>query len=283
MGSLAFSLIPAGIDSTWQFILLGSLAAGLFSLAKSGFGGSIGLLSTPLMIFACGDSTSLATAIMLPMLIAADYVAVASWWRRWNFRALTGLIPSAVVGVALGAALLYFFRSFNGEQGRKLADAWLKLGVGVIALAFVGLQLVRTLLGRDLAFRPVAWQSATAGVTAGVTSTLAHAAGPVAAMYLLPQQMDKSRYVATTALFFWILNQVKLVPYIAMDMINLQTLGAGLLMLPAIAAGAALGVFLHRKVGARQFTGIIYALLALAGVEMVRKAAGVLWLQSAAG
>ena len=42
--------------------------------------------------------------------------------------------------------------------------------------------------------------SASSVTVAGTTSTLGHAAGPVVAMYMLPQQMPKGRYVATTAL-----------------------------------------------------------------------------------
>ncbi len=91
------------------------------------------------------------------------------------------------------------------------------------------------------------------------------AAGPVAAVYLLPQQLPKHHYVATTALFFWVLNQVKLVPYFGLGMIDLSTLAVSAMLLPAVAAGVALGVFLNRRVGQRSFAGIVYALLALAG------------------
>ena len=87
-----------------------------------------------------------------------------------------------------------------------------------------------------------------------VTSTLAHAAGPIATMYLLPQQMPKGTYVATTVLFFAIVNQVKLIPYIALGLINTATLGAGLVLLPAVVVGAVLGLVLHGRIPQRQFT-----------------------------
>jgi len=144
-------------------------------------------------------------------------------------------------------------------------NAWLQLGVGLIALGFVVLQAVRALRGRPLALRPVFWQGTCAGTAAGVTSTLAHSAGPIVAMYLLPQQMPKGRFVASTALYFWIANQLKLVPYFAERMINLDTLSAGIVLLPGIAVGATLGLLLHRRAPQRPFTVIVHVLLAMTG------------------
>jgi len=41
-----------GIENVWMFLLLGSVSAMLVSMAKAGFGGSIGILSMPLMVYA---------------------------------------------------------------------------------------------------------------------------------------------------------------------------------------------------------------------------------------
>ena len=262
---LAWSFIPPGFDSVWAFLTLGSLSAFLFSLTKAGFGGSAGLLAVPLMIFACGGDVRLATGILLPILIAADYVAVISWLGKWDRRAVGMLLPGTVLGIAAGWVLLRLLGRLDAAGGRELTNAWMKLGVGAIALAFVALQAARAVRGRPLAFRPVLWQGTLAGTTAGLTSTLAHAAGPIVGMYMLPQQMPKGRFVASTALYFWVANQLKLVPYFVEDMIGPDTLGAGVMLLPAIAGGAVLGIYLHRRVGQRPFTGIVYTLLALAG------------------
>lgn len=203
---LAFTFIPAEIDNAVLFLALGSLSAMIFSLAKAGFGGSSGMLAVPLMIFACGGDVRLATGIILPVLIAADYVAVISWLGKWNWRAVWMLLPATVVGIAAGWAILHALGRFYADDGRQLANAWLKISVGLIALAFVALRGIRRLRGRDLALRPGLHQASLAGAAAGVTSTLAHSAGPVVTMYLLPQQMPKGQFVACNALFFWIAN-----------------------------------------------------------------------------
>jgi len=269
----AWSFIPPGIDNVAAFLALGSLSAILFSMAKAGFGASSAMLAVPLMIFACAGDVRLATGILLPILIAADYVAVISWLGKWDRRAVWMLLPGTVLGIAAGWATIHLLGRLDASGSQQLTNAWLKLGVGLIALAFVALQAVRSIRGRPLAFRPDLRHGALAGTAAGLTSTLAHAAGPIVGMYMLPQQMPKGRYVASTALYFWIANQLKLAPYLAERMINTETLGAGLVLLPAIAAGAALGILLHKKVGQRHFTGIVYTLLAVAGVGLCYKGA----------
>ena len=52
-------------------------------------------------------------------------------------------------------------------------------------------------------------------------------------------------------------------------MIDTHTLGAGLLLVPAIVAGGLLGRLLHSRVNQAQFNGIVYGLLALAGVWLM--------------
>lgn len=266
------ALIPGQITGgqVAVFLAVGSVSAMLFSMAKSGFGGGVGILAVPLMVYACNDST-LATGIMLPMLIVADYVAVITWWQRWSIRRLLPLMPGVVIGIAGAWVALYALKRYQLETHQAVLDSALKIAIGTIALVFVGLFLWRAIGRKPLAFRPVTWQAVGAGSVAGFTSTLAHAAGPVAAMYLLPQGMRRQHYVATTAAFFWTVNQLKLPAYYHLGMINTETLGAGVALLPAIAAGAVLGRLLHGRVNDRQFLGVVYALLTLAGAGLIYK------------
>jgi hypothetical protein len=270
----AWALLPEGLagDNLVWFLAIGSISAALFSMAKSGFGGGVGMLSVPLMVIACGPEPALAPGIMLPMLIVADYVAVVTWWRRWDVRRVAALFPGVAIGIVAAWALLAGLQ--HHPTTREQADLVLKLLVGLIALGFVALHVVQSLRARPLAFRPTAAQATGAGAAAGLTSTFAHAAGPIAAMYLLPQQLPKRTYVATTAALFWTVNQLKLVPYIHLELINYSTLGAGLVLLPAIAAGAVAGRLLHDRVPPRVFLRIVYVLLGAAGVHLVATAAG---------
>lgn len=264
-------LVPPQIENLALFLVLGSVSAILFSLAKSGFGGSVGILAVPVMIVACGGRTRVALGLLLPMLIAADYVAVAVWWRKWDGRAILRLLPGAVLGIGISWVALRLLRGWDVETTRHATDAVLKLGIGGISLGFVGLQVARAVRGSPLRVRLTWPRMLAVGTAAGLTSTIAHAAGPVVAMYMLSLRLPKGRYVASIALVFWTVNQAKLPAYVHLRMINWDTLGATVLLVPAIAAGAVAGWLLHRRLGQRQFTGVVYTLLAVAGAGLVWK------------
>lgn len=267
-----FNLLPASLPSVWVFLLVGSASVLLVAVAKGGFGGAIGLLSTPMMIYACGQDTTLALAVLLPALIACDFVAVAKWWRRWDWRPVGLLLPGAVVGIAVGGAAFLLLGRLEHEGYKKQADAWLGMAIGAIALGFVVLQLWRAARARGKGmphFRPVLWQGSCFGAVAGFTSTLAHAAGPVTAMYLLPQGMPKDRYVASNALYYWINNLLKVPVYVLAGQLRPEALHASLVLLPAVVFGTWLGVFLNRRIGQTHFNVVVYVLLALAGGHLV--------------
>ncbi|MBT3200100.1 MAG: sulfite exporter TauE/SafE family protein [Phycisphaerales bacterium] len=269
---LALSLIPQGIPDTTLFLIVGSLSAMVFGMSKTGFGSGISILAIPMMIYACSDKAALAVGIMLPILIVADYVAVITWWKKWNVKTALSLLPASLCGIALGWGALEMFHRMEIDPKTSAANAWLMLGIGLIALGFVALHIIKKIKGQNKAFKPQRKHTVITGLAAGFTSTLAHAAGPVITMYLLPQQKSKASFVATTAFFFWMANQIKLIPYLHQNMINTETLGAGLVLLPGIVAGAILGRFLHNRVGAAQFVAIVYTLLAVAGGHMCYKA-----------
>jgi len=280
MDMLGFVLIPGTIENPLLFIVLGSLSAILVSTAKAGFGGSIGILSFPILLYACGGRAYLAAGVMLPLLITCDLVAVASWWGKWRARPVRLLLGGAVLGIAAGGVALWALRRLDGPAAAQAgrANAALTLAIGLIAILFVVLRGLGALRRRPPAFRPVLWQGALFGAAGGFTSTLAHAAGPIITMYMLPQQLDKGTYVASTVLYYWLNNLIKLLPYFLLGMINTETLGAGLLLVPAVLVGTLSGLALHHRLGQRQFEGIVYALLALAGIHLSIKGAESIWL-----
>lgn len=249
-----------------MFVLLGTLGAMVFGMGKVGFGGGVGILAVPMMILACGGDSSMAVGLMLPLLIAADYCAIAAWWREWQWQSIAQLLPGVVLGIVVGAGVIALLKHIGAEE---TTDAALKLIIGVIAMGFVILRGLQWRLNRTWTFRPVPWQAAASGTLVGVTSTLAHAAGPVATMYLLSQRLGKRRFVATNVCLFWIVNQLKLVPYGLLGLIRTDTLTMGLWLIPGVVAGAILGRVLNRLLGERSFAGIIYALLSVAGVHMI--------------
>lgn len=267
---LAFSVLPSEVASPVRFFVVAALSATIMGAAKGGFAGSVGILSMPLMLYACQDDPNLSPlGIMLPLLIVCDYVAVVYWRGKWDWRNIRLLVPGVLAGVAAGSVVLWWFsRMDRGPEGMAVPNLALRLTIGVIALGFVALQAVRALRGGLNVYRPGFTHGLGVGTAAGLTSTLTHSAGPITTMYLLPQQMAKERYVATATLYYWIGNQVKLVPYVGLKLLDTNTLVTSLVLSPAVIAGAVLGILLHHRVNQKLFNLIVYVLLGLMGVHL---------------
>ena len=146
--------------------------------------------------------------------------------------------------------------------------------IGGICMLFVGIQIWRyfresRLTERSEPFRPAPWQGVSLGSAAGLTSTLAHSAGPLVALFLLPQKMDKQVFVGTTVTYFFFGNLVKFIPFTAQGMFTTQRVLTSLVLVPAVIIGTLIGVFLNRKIDDRMFVLILYGVAFLAGLKLL--------------
>ncbi len=82
-------------------------------------------------------------------------------------------------------------------------------------------------------------------------------------IFLLPQRLTKRTFVGTTIKYFFVGNLVKLIPYCTEGLMTGKNVGTSLVLVPCVAVGAALGVWLNRKFSDRAFRLVVY-LLALA-------------------
>jgi uncharacterized membrane protein YfcA len=228
----------------------------LLGLSKGGFSG-VGLLSLPLM--ALFISPVQAAAITLPILIVQDVVSVWAFRRTWDRRNIVILIAGALVGTLLGYLL-----------AARVSDAAVTLSVGVISIAFA----IRRLIVERRA-TPVAAARADVprglfwGVITGFTSMIAHAGGPPFQIYVLPQRLPRDTLVGTSAVFFALINWIKVPPYIALGQFTDENLGTSAALFPLAIASTWAGVWLVRRVPAERFYTIIYILLVCVGAKLV--------------
>lgn len=233
----------------------------LTGIAKGGFGGGSGGVAVPLMsIFIAPPE---AAAIMLPILCAMDLFGVHAYRGLASRKHLGVLLPGALVGIALGAFAF----------GTMPVDA-IRLVVGGIAVLFAlnrWFRVTERVAARLEASSapPGAVAGSFWGAVSGFTSTLAHAGGPPFAVYVLPQKLDKTVFVATSVVFFLIVNYVKLVPYYFLGQLNLGNLAASLLFAPLAPLGIWLGVWLHRRIPEAPFYHVAYTLLFTTGAKLV--------------
>jgi uncharacterized membrane protein YfcA len=214
------------------FIAIGGLGIFLLGVSKTGFGGSGGNLAVPLVALLLSARETL--AILLPVLIVADLFSLWFYRFKWNRELIKVLALSSIVGIVVGGLLL-----------DVISDFYLKKTIGLIAVGFVAIQFLRRRIVKQReAYIPKRWHGLVFGGATGAMSTMTHAAGPLLSIFLLPMRLKKEVFVATTVLYFAIVNYLKLVPYTILGIMS-------------------------RVISDERFTFIIYMLLLFTGIQLV--------------
>jgi hypothetical protein len=237
------------------FYLAAIPAVILLGLAKGGFAG-LGMLAVPLMTLTL--SPVQAASITLPILIAQDAVSVWVFRQKWDGRNLALLIPAAAIGILLGYLL-----------AARVSSAAVELAVGIISIVFA---LQRLWIERKaLLHIPPArqWFGFLCGTAAGFTSQIAHAGGPPFQMYMLPKRLDRDTYIGTSAIFFAVVNWIKVPAYAALGQFTRQNLTTAAVLLPLAVVATVAGAILIRRVSGERFQTIMYLLLILVGAKLV--------------
>ncbi|MEM9882155.1 MAG: sulfite exporter TauE/SafE family protein [Planctomycetota bacterium] len=264
------SLVPDDTPVVWALV---AMAGGVIvtGLAKSGFGGGVGILAVPLLAVAL--DASVAVGVMLPILIAADIVAVVQHRRHVSSYHLRWSLVGGAVGIALGSALLWWFQG-RGDGGNDALKTVLNLTVGGTCLVLVGLQAYRGLGGRVPRIPRSRTAASSSGGLAGFVSTLAHAAGPIMTVYILDQGLAKRAVVGTLVFYFFCVNLGKLPTFVGLELIDWSTLAASAALIPLVPLGSWIGLRLNERVPERPFVQVMYAGAAAAGVWLVVKEIG---------
>ena len=242
------------ITDPW-FYALAIPAVLITGISKTGLGSGSGGIAVPLMSQVIAPGA--AAGIMLPILCVMDVLGLRAYRGKWSWPDLKLMIPAAVLGIALGALMF-------GLLSVKTTKALL----GTVAVGFALYQGIPAL--RDLKswlperVRPWLW----CGLS-GFTSTLAHAGGPPATIYLWPRKLDRATFVATTVFFFTVVNAVKLVPFALLGQLNFVSLGTALVLMPLAPIGVWLGVRLNKVISDVVFRRITLTLLFLLGVRLL--------------
>jgi hypothetical protein len=244
------------------FYLFAIPAVLLIGLAKGGFSG-LGALGTPLMAIGIDDPVR-AAAILLPILIAQDMVGVAAFRKSWDGSVLAAMLPGAVVGIAFGWLL----------AARISADAVMAV-LGAITILFGAYRLRAERGGGMAASTSPPWVGSLFGVATGFTSQIAHAGGPPFQMWVMPKRLPRDVFVGTSALFFAIVNWVKVPAYLALGQFTAANAAATAILLPFAILASLAGVRLVRRVSPERFYTIVYWLMILAGAKLLLDGIGI--------
>jgi uncharacterized membrane protein YfcA len=241
------------------FYALAVPAVVLMGLAKGGFSG-VGAVSMPLLALAV--SPVQAAAILLPILIVQDMVSVWAFRRDWDRRILAIMVPGAAAGILAGYLLA------------AQVSAAAVLGVlGAISILFAAHRLWLMRGGRVQA--PASSPPAVGvlfGAVSGFTSQIAHAGAPPFQMWVLPRGLPPQTLVGTTAIFFAVINWLKVPAYAALGQFTPQNLSTVAVLLPVAIVSTFAGVWLVKRVQAERFYVLIYGLMIPVGAHLIWKA-----------
>ena len=259
--------VPAPVF--WAFVAAAIIIQGI---SKSGFAGGAGILSMPLMFFVM--PVNRAAAVMLPLLILCDMNAIYHHRRNKDWKTVLRLYIPSVFGIAAGAAVWWWI----GREGVEGYGIWIKRFVGVIAMVFaVYIACKEMAMAWIDRFRPGAAAGWAAGLAAGFTSTIAHAAGPIVSLYIFTQDLGKTLFVGTVAWPFTLINLSKLPFYFGVGLLEKDVLLFGAVLVPLIPVGSWLGKWMHHRVSETLFNRIILVLVFIAGVQLFFGFDPVMW------
>ena len=242
----------------WHFYALAIPAVLLLGLAKGGFAG-MGALSLPMLALVTDPIR--AAAIMLPLLIVQDVVGVWAFRRSIDWFVLGWMLPGAIIGIAFG----YVFAASVSPDAVMAA-------VGAISIIFGAYRLWVERHSLPEARHSPGWLGTVAGVASGFTSQIAHAGGPPFQLWVLPRGLSRDMLVGTTAIFFAVVNWIKVPAYLALGQFTQANLLAAAALMPVAILSTFLGVWLVRRISPERFYTAIYWLMILVGVKLVSDA-----------
>ncbi len=231
----------------WVFMAVCGMLIGMSKVGVPG----VSMIVVPVLAFIFGAKQS--TGVLLPILMIADLFGVGYYRRHAQWSYLVKILPWAFVGVGLA---LWVGEVVNDEQFKNL--------IAILVFLCIGLMLWRD-RRKDKTFFPDSWWfAASMGVLGGFATMIGNVAGPIFAIYLLAMHLPKNSFIGTSAWFFLILNFSKFPLHIFIwETISWPSLKMDLMVLPAIALGAFLGILLVRKIPEKAYRTAVIVITAI--------------------
>jgi len=229
--------------STLQWVLL-ALSGLLIGMAKTGLSG-FGMMVVPILANAFGGRPSV--GLLLPILIFADVFAVTWYNRHAQWKHILRLLPWAFAGVLVATLV-----------GKSISDQNFNRLLAALVIGGIGILVWRDVRADKLIIPKSRWFAAGLGLLGGFSTMIGNAAGPVMALYLLSMRLPKNVYIGTGAWFFFIVNLSKVPLHVwSWKTITMESFLLDVLLIPAIAAGAFLGIWLVRLLPEKVFRIIV--------------------------
>jgi uncharacterized membrane protein YfcA len=176
----------ASIDTLSPIIIITAFTVGFL---KGGFRGGVGLSLIPLLSVFFPPKTIL--GLIAPMLTLGDIAIIKYYWGKWEREHFKLILPSMVIGILLGSAILSW-----------VSEEYLRRIIGLFTFVFVIYQ-GSSILKEDvrLKVQPSTLKGLMGGAFSGISSAIVHSGGVIVVIYLVGYGVAKEAIVAI--LSFW--------------------------------------------------------------------------------
>lgn len=232
----------------WAVAIVASVILGI---SKAGIN-AISIVTVTMLAYVFGSKSS--TGILLPMLIAADVLAVFHYKRHTQWPHLARMLPWMALGVLLGT---WFGKDIDEHLFKKL--------MAVIILFTVAMMI--WFEQKKQVYIPEHWTFAAGmGTSAGFTSMVGNLAGGFSNIYFLSMRLSKDHFIGTAAWLFMLVNTFKLPFHIFFwKTVNTSSIAINLVLLPFLITGFFIGIRMVRVMAEERYRKMIMWLTA-AGV-----------------
>lgn len=239
----------------WQWVLLIIVAISV-GLAKTGFSAAI-LLAVPLLASILPGKES--AGLMLLTFIIGDVAAVLFFKKDTKWQIIKSLAPWMIIGVVSG-----------GIVGTYITDYAFKSLIYITSLLCLVLLVLLEFKHEQINVPEKIWFYGLAGVATGFASMVGNLGGPIFALYLLAKGIDKKTFVGTAAVFFFMMNLIKLpIQFFSWHNYSLNTLFTALAMGPFLIAGVYGGKRILSRLNEKVFRTIIIIMTAVVSLKLL--------------
>ena len=143
------------------------------------------------------------------------------------------------------------------------------LALGIIVLVFALYKLFEPRLLAFFQYEARDWHGSVAGTIAGFSSALAHTGGPPITIYLLMQKVTPSIFIATSAIFFMIVNWIKVPYYFYIGLFDFPRLFSVLWLAPLLPLGVWIGKWAGTRIDKTAFERLVVVLLVVTALLLI--------------
>jgi len=183
--------------------------------------------------------------------------AITMYWKEWDLDLVKRMLPAGIAGALAGTVLL-----------SSVSPNGLRLILGIFVLALVAYKFLSDRI-QVLQYHPKPWHAPAAGLLSGVASGMFNYGGPAFSSYLLLQKLKARPFIATTAIYFALLNLIKVPGFLYTGVLDVPLLFSLWWVFPFIPVGIWVARMTLTRVTPLTFEWIVIALLVFSSLWLL--------------